>query len=260
MKLSVAIITHNEEANIGRTLASVRFADEVVVVDSGSTDRTVEIAREHGAKIFVEDWKGFAAQKNSAIAKCSGDWVLSLDADEEVAPQLHESIVKLLDGAPQFDAYSVSRRNIFIGRWIRFGGYYPDAKLRLVRREFANYQDRAVHEDIKITGTTGRLSGWLIHRAYPTLTEYIEHMNCYSSLGAELAAEKGRVSHKLLPFLWNVFINPMATFTYNYIFRLGCLDGREGLLLHVYHSIYVSWKYAKAWEANRWKRKLDCCQ
>jgi glycosyltransferase involved in cell wall biosynthesis len=259
MKLSVAIITHNEEATLARTLGAVRFADEVVVVDSGSTDRTVEIARALGAKVFVEEWQGFAAQKNSAIAKCSGEWVLSLDADEEVGAELRESILAELK-APKFAAYSMPRRNLIFGRWIRFGGYWPDAKVRLFRRGAAEYEDRAVHEDIKVAGAVGKLPGWLIHRPYPTLSEYIEHMNRYSSLGGEMAAEKGKVSHKLPAFLWNVFLNPLATFLYNYIFRLGFLDGREGLLLHVYHSAYVSWKYAKAWEANRWKRTQDCCQ
>jgi glycosyltransferase involved in cell wall biosynthesis len=259
MKLSVAIITHNEEANLGRTLGAVRFADEVVLVDSGSTDGTVEVARVMGAKVFVEDWKGFAAQKNSAIEKCSGEWVLTIDADEEVSAELRDSILAELK-SPQFAVYRMPRRNLIFGRWIRFGGYWPDAKLRLFRRGSAQFEDRAVHEDVKFSGPIGKLRGWLIHRAYPTLTEYISHMNHYSSLGAEMAEEKGRVSHKLPAFLWNVFLNPLATFVYNYIFRLGFLDGREGLLLHAYHSVYVSWKYAKAWEANRWKRTQDCCQ
>src|SRR5437764_13373899 len=136
--LSVAIITLNEADNLERTLASVRFADEIVVVDSGSTDRTVEIANSFGAKVFVEDWKGFALQKNSAIDKCTGTWVLSLDADEELTEELGAEILEMLKGdaetVPQVDGYRLRLRHVFLGRWLRYGGYYPDVKLWLFRR------------------------------------------------------------------------------------------------------------------------------
>ncbi|MFZ0273037.1 MAG: glycosyltransferase family 2 protein [Acidobacteriaceae bacterium] len=248
LTLSVAIITKNEEANLARTLASIRWAGEIVIVDSGSTDRTPEIAREFGAKFFVEDWKGFGAQKNSAIAKCSGDWVLSLDADEEVSTELAEEIRRMLQGQPKHQAWFLSRRNFFLGRWIRHGGYYPDPKLRLFRRGSAQFEERAVHETIRLTVPAGQLRGDLIHHAYPTLDAYIEHMNRYSALGATQAVARGKTSRSIFAFLWNVVVVPIATFKYNYFLRLGFLDGREGLLLHLYHSAYVSWKYAKAWE------------
>jgi glycosyltransferase involved in cell wall biosynthesis len=264
MKLSVAIITKNEEAVLGRTLAAARFADEIVVVDSVSTDATAAVADASGAKVFVEEWAGFAAQKNSALAKCSGDWVLSIDADEEISAELRKEILETIANA-QFDAYFIPRRNLIFGRWIKHGGYWPDAKLRLVRRNAvesgaASFEPRAVHEDIKFSGATGNLRGHLIHRAYPTLTEYIEHMDRYSTLAGEMLSERGRVSNSRISFAWNVFANPVATFFYNYICRLGFLDGREGLLLHAYHSVYISWKYAKAWEANRIFRTQQCCQ
>jgi glycosyltransferase involved in cell wall biosynthesis len=251
LTLSVAIVTKNEEANLARTLASVRWADEIVIIDSGSTDRTPEIAREFGAKFFVEEWKGFGAQKNSALAKCTSDWVLSLDADEEVSAELGEEIRGLLRGQPEHQAYFLSRRNLFLRRWIRHGGYYPDPKLRLFRRGTAQFEERAVHETIRPSGPAGRLRGDLIHHAYPTLDAYIEHMNRYSTLGAKQAVARGKTSGSVFAFLWNVVIVPIATFKYNYFLRLGFLDGREGLLLHLYHSVYVSWKYAKAWEQNR---------
>ena len=249
--LSVAIITRNEEANLARTLASVPWADEIVIVDSGSTDRTAEIARQFGAKFFVEDWKGFGAQKNSAIARCSGDWILCLDADEEVSAELAQQIRSLLGGQSARDAYFLPRRNYFLGRWMRHGGYYPDPKLLLFRRGAARFEERVVHESVRCSGSVGRLQGDLIHHAYPTLDLYIEHMNRYSALGATQAVARGRTSRSLLAFLWYVWVVPIATFKYNYIFRLGFLDGREGLLLHLYHSAYVSWKYAKAWEMSR---------
>ena len=262
MTLSVAIITHNEEANLARTLASVHGADEIVVVDSGSTDATVEIARSHGANVFVEEWKGFAAQKNSALSKCTSDWILCLDADEEVSPGLRLLILRLLAGTPEHTAYLLPRRNLFLGRWIRHGGYYPDAKLRLFKRGSALFEERPVHETLKCSVPVGSVpSGsvigplWatgddLIHHAYPTLENYIEHMNRYSTLGAQLALEQGKHSGSIFAFAWNVLLNPLATFVYNYVLRLGFLDGREGLLLHLYHSVYISWKYAKAWLAS----------
>jgi glycosyltransferase involved in cell wall biosynthesis len=251
MTVSVALITKNEEANLRRTLESVRWADEIAIVDCGSTDRTAEIARAFGAKFFVEEWKGFGAQKNSALAKCTGDWVLALDADEEVSGELAAEIRALLSGTPQCEGYFLPRRNFFLGRWMRHGGYWPDPKLRLFRRGAAAFEERAVHETAHCAGRTGQLRGWLLHRAYPTLEGYLEHMNRYSTLGAQQAVDKGKTSRSWAAFVWNVYLMPVATFEYNYFLRLGFLDGREGLLLHLYHSAYVSWKYAKAWEAGR---------
>ena len=281
MILSVVIITHNEEANIGRTLASVKslVADgkgEIIVVDSGSADRTVEIAQSFGAKVFIEEWKGYAAQKNSAIDKAAGDWILSLDADEEISPDLVAHINRAMtekeDGpfewnvAPAFDvrfedlrtdvcplplAFWINRKNYFLGRWIEHGGFYPDRKLRLFARGSARFDEtRAVHEDAHTNRRTALVKvGALLHHSYPTLAAYIDHMNRYSSLGAEMAVAKGRRSFSL----FNIVLRPLATFIYNYFLRLGFLDGREGLLLHLYHAVYVSWKYAKAWELARSK-------
>jgi glycosyltransferase involved in cell wall biosynthesis len=254
--LSVAIITCDEERNLARTLASVSFADEIVIVDSGSKDRTVEIARSFGAHVFVREWPGFAPQKNFAIAQCTGDWILSLDADEELTPELRTQIRVLLPTNPPADAYFLKRRNLFLNRWIKRGGYYPDPKLRLFRRAAANFhhphfEERPVHETIVFDGESSRLDFDLIHHAYPTLEDYLEHMDRYSTLGAQLLVEQGRVSRSFPAFYWNVFCVPCLTFLWNYLLRLGFLDGREGLLLHLYHSTYVSWKYAKAWRSTR---------
>jgi len=296
--LSVVLITHNEEANIGRTLASVQSLvaegkGEIIVVDSGSTDRTVEIAKSLGAQVFIEKWKGYAAQKNSAIEKATGDWILSLDADEELERSLasqisglfpqrrDEALARAREESPTTEVslreviklakntgvlakgtdvragviiavngYRISRKNEFLGRWIKHGGFWPDPKLRLFRRGMARFEDRAVHEDARLTeGMSLHLKSALLHHSYPTLADYIDHMNRYSSLGAEMAVAKGRRGFSL----FNIIVRPVATFVYNYIFRLGFLDGREGLLLHLYHAVYVSWKYAKAWELARKK-------
>ncbi len=254
--LSVAIITKNEEANLARTLASVRFANQIVVLDSGSTDRTVEIAHAANASVYEEPWKGFAAAKNSAIAKCTGAWVLSLDADEELTPELQAEMEALLSSNPAADAYFIRRRNLFLGRWIRHGGFYPDPKLRLFRRASASFtplrfEDRPVHETIAFDGKAATLRHDLIHHAYPTLENYIEHMDRYSTLGGELLVGAGKVSRSWPAFVCNVLLVPKLTFLWNYVFRLGFLDGREGLLLHLYHAAYTSWKYAKAWQAAR---------
>jgi len=248
--LSIAIITHDEEANLPRTLASVRWADQVVIVDAHSTDTTAAIARTSGAEVFIEDWKGFAAQKNSAIAHCTGDWVLSLDADEEVSPELAAEIESLMEGGARCEAYNVPRRNFFLGRALHHGGFYPDRKLRLFRRGSAHFAERAVHETLTCSGPMGELKNPLQHHAYPTLTSYIEHMNRYSTLGAEILIEKGRVSSGAPAFVWNVLVAPYFNFLYNYVLRLGFLDGREGLLMHLYYATYASWKYAKAWHAD----------
>src|SRR5579859_4766878 len=160
MNLSVVIITFNEEANIARTLASVQplVADgkgEIIVVDSGSTDRTVEIAKSFGAKVFIEEWKGFAAQKNSAIDKAAGDWILSLDADEELSAGLGEVIARAMgpdDDSAKISGAWISRKNFFLGRWIRHGGFYPDRKLRLFRHGKGKFEERQVHETIRLEG------------------------------------------------------------------------------------------------------------
>jgi len=298
VNLSVVIITYNEEANIGRTLESVQplVSDgkgEIIVVDSGSTDRTVEIAKSLGAKVFVEEWKGYAAQKNSAIDKAEWDWILSLDADESLEHGTEITIHLLLSNPDGFterelqnmtmarggdsldtveavmayeegfgvnstqnaekiplalSGYWIPRKNFFLGRWVKHGGFWPDPKLRLFRRGYGRFEARPVHEALKVDGYTARLkSGALLHHSYPTLSDYIDHMNRYSSLGAEMVVAQGKVGFSFI----NIVLRPSFTFIYNYFFRLGFLDGRAGLLLHLYHAVYVSWKYAKAWELSR---------
>jgi glycosyltransferase involved in cell wall biosynthesis len=259
MTISVAIVAMDEEVNIGRTLASVRWADEIVLVDSGSKDRTCEIARAQGARVVVEPWRGYVAQKQYAIDLCTKDWVLLLDADEEVSPGLAEEIRAAIADASTVSGYWLPRENLFLGRWMRHGGFYPDPKLRLFRRGHGFVTGHDPHDRCELKpGLPGQAPGEaaqptrqfknaLVHYTYPNLTLYLSHMNRYSSLGAQLAVAKG---HRRFSFV-NIVLRPLATFVYNYFFRLGFLDGREGLLLHLYHAGYVSWKYAKAWELGR---------
>jgi glycosyltransferase involved in cell wall biosynthesis len=260
--LSIAIVALNEEANLVRVLESVRWADEIVVVDSGSTDRTCDIAREYGARVTHEPWRGYTAQKNYALELCTKDWVLSLDADEEVSPELADEIKAVLVDPKALNGYSMPRKNLFMRRWMRHGGFYPDPKLRLFRRGMAYSTGRDPHDrfemregqtpegQTKDSQRVGRLLGALIHHTYPTLTLYIEHMNRYSSVWNRVPGAMPR------KFSLNaIVLRPWATFVYNYFVRLGFLDGREGLLLHMYHAGYVSWKYAKAWEMGRTPKK-----
>jgi glycosyltransferase involved in cell wall biosynthesis len=257
MRISVCIVSFNEAANISRTLESVKgFADEIIVVDSHSTDQTVALAKSLGAAVYDEDWKGFAAQKNSAIAKATCDWILSLDADEEVSPELAASIQALRKAGqlePTFDGFFMPRRNLYLGRWIKHGGYYPDRKLRLIKRSVAKFELREVHEDMKLPGNTGRLNGDLIHHAYPQFENFIEAANRYSSLGAQMVVKERRVGFSLV----NIVLRPAFNFFYNYICRGGFLDGREGLLVHMTHASYVSWKFAKAWQYSKAARPKD---
>ena len=252
MTISVAIVAMDEEANIGRTLASVRWADEIVLVDSGSKDRTCEIARAQGARVVVEPWRGYVAQKQYAIDLCTKEWVLLLDADEEVSPALAEEIRATIAGPGAVSGYRLPRKNLFLGRWIRHGGFYPDPKLRLFRRGHGFVTGHDPHDRCELKPDlpqkTRQFKSALVHYTYPNLTLYLGHMNRYSSLGAQLAIVKGYRSFSFT----NIVLRPLTTFIYNYFFRLGFLDGREGLLLHLYHAGYVSWKYAKAWElANK---------
>lgn len=251
MTLSVAIVCQDEEANIGRTLASVRWADEIVVVDSGSEDRTCEIAREYGSRVALEPWRGYVAQKQYAIDLCTKDWVLLLDADEEVSPGLAEELRAVIVDPNAAAGYKLPRKNLFLGRWMRHGGFYPDPKLRLFRRGQGFVTGHDPHDRCELKPEVNQkmvqFQNALVHYTYPTLTLYIAHMNRYSSLGAKLAVAKGHTSFSLA----NIMLRPLFTFLYNYVIRFGFLDGREGLLLHCYHAVYVSWKYSKAWEMSR---------
>ena len=251
-QLSVAIVACNEAANIGRVLASVQWADEIVLLDSGSTDDTVAIAQSFGAKIFVEKWRGYGPGVNSALDKCTMPWILNIDADEVVTPELAENIRRLLTSDPPLNAYTVPRLNLIFGRWMKHGGLYPDRKLRLFRNGAARLrEDTEPHATPKTTERVGQLHGDLLHYQYPTMQVYLEHMKRYSSASVPLLLRKRKTSSSLLAFWGNTVLRPAWTFFYNYVIRLGFLDGREGLLFHMNHAIYVNWKYAKAWRAAK---------
>jgi glycosyltransferase involved in cell wall biosynthesis len=251
-RLSVAIVACNEAENLRRTLASISPAngitvDEIVLVDSGSTDATLDIARDHGAVIFHEPWRGYGPGVNSALDHCTHAWILNLDADESLTPALAAEIESLLASPPARDGYYIPRLNLIFGRWMRHGGLYPDRKLRLFRKGFARCQeDTEPHATPKPTGPTGALRGDILHFQYPTLPLYKEHMRRYAMASVPLMLRRGKVRNNPIARFTNTVLNPVFTFLYNYIFRLGFLDGREGLQFHIHHSIYVRWKYQAA--------------
>jgi len=248
-KLSVTIITYNEETNIRRTLESVKWADEIVVVDSGSTDRTVGICREYTDKVFHQDWLGFARQKNFAIDKTGGDWVLSLDADEPIEPALADEIRGIISSPGSFDGYRIPRKTFFLGKQIRHGGWYPDYNLRLFRRGIGRFEERAVHEAIRVSGSVGITLHAILHYAYHDLASYLTSINKYSSLAVDVMGGKG--ISKLKASWMNIMFRPVLTFVLKYFIRLGFLDGKHGLVLNLFHSYYVFAKYAKAWEYSK---------
>jgi glycosyltransferase involved in cell wall biosynthesis len=243
MSLSVTVITRDEEAHLDACLESVAWADEIVVVDAQSTDRTVEIAGKYTSRVFVRPWPGFAAQKNFALEQATSPWVLSLDADERVLPELREEIQRVLEADGPLDGYHVRRQNLFLGRVMRHGGFYPDHQLRLFRRGAGRFRDVAVHEALEVTGRTGHLRGALLHATYRSVADFVERADRYSTLAAQdLAARGTRVS-------WPDFLfRPAARFFSMYLLRAGFLDGGHGLLLALLYAYYVLLRTAKTWE------------
>jgi len=243
LSLSVVVITLNEEKNIVRCLKSLRFTrkPEVLVVDAESRDKTVAAARKLGGKVLIRKWKGYADQKNWAFGKVKGDWILSLDADEELTPELCSEVERVMSQkAPGFVGYAIKRRAYFLGKWIRHCGWWPDAQLRLIRRGKGKFSNRPVHEGIEAIGPTGSLEEPMNHYTYDSIAQYLEKMERYSSLFAANAPFKKRK-------LWWVYLvlMPPWIFLRMFLLKLGFLDGWRGLQvcgLSAYHEFV---KYAK---------------
>jgi glycosyltransferase involved in cell wall biosynthesis len=243
-KLSVITITRNEEQNIADCLASVRWADELIVIDSGSIDKTLDIARQFTSNVLTVEWTGYGAARNLALDHAHGDWVLWLDADERVTPQLAEEIRQVVQADdPEVMGYTVARRAYFLGRWIKHSGWYPSRVTRLFRKEKARFNETRVHEQLIITGRVVNLQHDLFHYTDPNLHHYFDKFNLYTSLAAEdlRAGGKSFSLHDLL-------LRPPFLFVKMYFLRLGFLDGLHGLILCVLSSAYVFTKYAKLWE------------
>ncbi len=236
--LSVAIITRNEAANIQGCLESLAWAREIVVVDQFSEDGTPEAAASCGATVFQETWHGFAKQKNIAVDRTTGPWVLSIDADERVTDSLRVEIETILGVDGPEDGYFIARKNHFCGQWIRYGGWYPDYSLRLFRRDKGRFEERAVHEKVVVQGKVGYLKHPLEHFTYASVSDYLRRMERYSGLAAHEMTRTGRRSR------WHhLVLRPLFTFFKMYGLKLGFLDGRAGFFLAVSYAYYTFLKY-----------------
>jgi glycosyltransferase involved in cell wall biosynthesis len=246
MRISATIVTLNEERNIARAIESLGCADEVLIVDSGSTDRTREIALRLGARVIEEPWRGYAGQKNYAAACAAYDWILSIDADESLTPDLTAEIVALKSAvlksaSIEADGYSFPRLAQYLGRWIRHGGWYPDRKVRLYNRAKAEWTGDYVHESVRVNGLIGQLHGDLLHFTCQSLSEHLRTLDRYTSLAArEIAARNKRVPIRRLA------LDPAWTFIRAYILQRGFLDGPQGLAIAWMAALYTFLKYAKA--------------
>ena len=241
--ISVILITLNEERNIRECLASVRWANEIIVVDSGSHDQTVRIARELADKVIVTGWTGYAQSKNLALQHASSDWVLWIDADERVTAELRDEIRRVLAGNSEKAGYEIPRKAYFLGRWIKHCGWYPAHVLRLFRRGKGVFNDRIVHEGVQLQGFIGRLSNALLHFTDDTLDHYMDKFNTYTSLAAKDLSLRGKKAG--LP---GILFRPLAIFIKMFFLKKGFLDGVEGFMLCLLSANYVAFKYAKLWE------------
>ncbi len=240
MELSVVVITKNEEENIGRCLESVRWADEIILIDNQSTDRTCEIANRYRASIYSLSWQGYGSAKREGVKRAKGKWVLSIDADEEVSPELADEIGGVIRNSENYSGFYIPRKTNFLGRWIHHSGWYPDLVLRLFLRDRGNFDEAVVHEKVVLDGKTGYLKGELRHYSYPNLEQYLEKFNHYTTLGAEEAFRRGKRERWL-----DIVVRPPVAFVKHYISRQGFRDGMEGFIISVMSSIAVFVKYAK---------------
>lgn len=245
-ELSVVIITRNEEANILRCIQSVKLADEIIVIDSGSTDRTIEIAKNNGAEVYSKSWAGYGPAKQEGVNRANGEWILSLDADEILTSELAKEITETINNAYSYSGYHVKRKTNFLGKWIYHCGWYPDYILRLFKKSDGNFDNSLVHEKVVVNGKTGYLNGELLHYCYNNLEQYFDKFNAYTTMGAEKALEQGKRIG-----LFGFIVKPPVTFFKHYIFKLGFLDGIEGLMISALSAAAVFVKYAKLRELVR---------
>lgn len=240
MSLSVIVITKNEEAAIGNCLSSVAWADEIIVVDSGSTDRTGIICRQYTDNFYTNDWPGFGPQKNKALELATKEWVLSLDADEMISPELRVEIENVMNNQELHSAFAIPRRSNYCGKFMLHGGWWPDYVTRLFRKDSAQFSNDLIHERIMVTGSLGRLKHPIVHDAFGNIEEVLETINRYSTIGAKMMYEhgkRGKLSKAILHGFWSFF--------QTYVVRAGFLDGREGFMLAVSNAEGTYYRYLK---------------
>lgn len=240
MKISVVILTFNEESNIRDCLESVTWADEIVIMDSYSTDKTVEYAQIYTKVVYQQKWLGYSKQRNLALEKASGEWILVLDADERVSPQLKENIQKIISESDAYEGYYITRHNYFLGKHLKSS---PDSHIRLFKNGAGNYCEREVHEVAVIQGRIGHLDGNIIHYTYRNLEQYVQKLNGYSSLGAKEML-KVKKSFSVIDLVFR----PLISFIKHYLLKRGFTDGIPGLIFSVSYAYYTFTKYAKLYE------------
>jgi glycosyltransferase involved in cell wall biosynthesis len=245
-RLSVTIITLNEAEHIASAIESASWADEIIVVDSGSTDGTADIARAARARVLTREWSGYVDQKNFAAGTASNDWIFSLDADERIPPALADEIRDLMARDPPVHGYRGPRVTHHLGRWIRTTDFYPDYQTRLYDRRFARWRGRYVHESVAVDGPSGRLKNDLEHHSFTDLRDQIKRINHYSTLSAMQMYEEGRRTGPV-----KIVVHPPAAFLRNYILRRGFLDGTAGLTISLMNAWGVALKFMKLWELQR---------
>jgi glycosyltransferase involved in cell wall biosynthesis len=241
MKISATIITCNEERNIARAIESLRCCDEILVVDSGSIDRTLELASRLGARVVETPWHGYAQQKNFAAGQATHDWILSLDADEALSEALEGEIWAIKKHGPRYDGYTMPRLAQYCGRWILHSGWHPDRKVRLYQRQRAEWVGEYVHESVRVRGPVGALRHSILHFTCSSLSEHLKSMDRYTTLAAEEV-----VAHKKAVTAPRLVFDPIWTFIRAYIVQRGFLDGMEGLSIAWMAALYTYLKYAKA--------------
>ena len=251
MKISAVIITRNEEKNIARCLESLKWVDEIVVVDSESTDKTVEIAKRYNAKIVSPIWEGYGKAKNFGVDAVCGEWILSVDADEELSEKLKIEIKEIISNLDACDGYYLKRKTKFMGRWILHCGWYPDYILRLFKKSKGRFDDKVIHERVLVQGTTGKTNGELLHYSYESLEQYFEKFNRYTTISANEELAKGTNVD-----IVKLLIKPIAAFLKHYIIKLGFLDSTAGFVLSVLSAKAVFVKYSKLMELIK-KEKHD---
>lgn len=253
MGLSVILITKNEEANLKDCLESISFANEIIVVDSQSSDKTIEIAQSFGAKVEnTSDWPGFGPQKNRALNLATQDWVLSIDADERVTPKLKDEILSVINSTTSADCYAIPRLSWYCGRFMKHSGWYPDYVDRLFKRGSAKFSDHLVHERLLPTGSVKKLNNHFLHYSYRNFEQVLKKVDTYSTASAQQAFEKGRrgsLAQALLHGFWSFFRT--------YIIKKGFLDGQYGLALAISNAATSYYKYIKLWQLNNAQHKLS---
>jgi glycosyltransferase involved in cell wall biosynthesis len=249
--LSVAIITKNEAGNLSDCLKSVAFAEQIVVVDSGSKDDTVRIASDFGCEVLVQPWRGFGPQKQFAIDHCRNSWILILDADERIPRDTAQAMKTLiLSPSTMAAGFSFPRKNFFQGKWIRHAGWWPDRVVRLFRKNMGRMTQVKVHESVEVDGLVEALVYPIEHLTEGRLSQILQKIDLYSTLGAEEAFVEGKTAS-----MWSAAFRAKLTFLQNYILRLGCLDGSQGLTLAITDAVNKFFKYAKLAEMSRQLRK-----